>query len=263
MPIVSHRVFCLLGSWSEEQNWLSVSLYVSSHGSFLVHPPVEGLCVCWCRWGFGQSCWHIRDSFINGCYSAGDARKCTHDFFNEFVMWKFFVQGSDDFCHILWRSLQQDQSEIVPHVVAGFFTYLQPFSTCILVFSVIDGDINLLWMWRMKYWQCSQELSSEFGLSWSVADVVEPICLSAVAYARILLHHNLTIAEVLVAEVVGVVGGNTVVALVVVSCLFLFPLCGAVWAPASFCWALGLLCVSPLLSLMDLGLLSLSAEQIW
>ena len=143
-PLLSHsflaEFFCLLGPCSGEQNWLSLSLYVFFTWQLLGAPPVEVSV-------FGDVDEEVlarllvyMGQFINGCCSAGDTQKCTHDFFNEFVMWEFFVQGSDDFCHVLWRSLQQSQSEIVPCVVASFFTSLQPFSTCILVFSIIYWD---------------------------------------------------------------------------------------------------------------------------
>ena len=45
--------------------------------------------------------------FVNSCCSAGNARESTYDLLNKFVMCEFFVQGSDDFHHILGGSLQQ------------------------------------------------------------------------------------------------------------------------------------------------------------
>ena len=193
--------------------------------------------------------------FINGCCSAQDARECTHDFLNKFVMWKFFVQGSDDFCHNLWRSLQQGPiwsctlcSSWLLYIFATI-QYMHPY-----LFHHRWG-YYLLWMWRMKHWWCSWELSSEFGLSWCVADVVEPsvwaqqLCQDPAAPQS-------DCAEVLVVEVVG--GGGVEILLLPLW----WWLCIS-FSLVSFCWAWGCCACSLFLFLMVLGLLFLPAEWIW
>ena len=244
-PIVSHRVFCLLGPGVKSRiGWVWACMFLHMAASWCTTS--GGLCVCWCRWGFGQ---------VAGIY--GTVHQWMLQCWGCQKMHTWFLQWV---CHV--KVLCPGIWWLLPHPLkisaAGPIWNCTPCSSWLLyIFATIRymhpclfchrWGYNLLWMWRMKYWQCSQELSSEFGLSWSVADVVEPSvwvqwpCQDPAAPQS---DH----AEVLVVEVVGGGGWEYCCCPCGGSCLFLFPLCGAVWAPASFCWAWGC-CVCPLFCL--------------
>ena len=135
-----------------------------------------GLCICWCRWGgFGQvagvygtvhqwllQCW--------GCQRMHTwflQQVCHVKVLHPGIWWLLPGPVKISAAGLIWSCTPCTHSSWLLYIFATI-QYMHP---CLFHHR---WGYNLLWMWRMKHWWCSRELLSEFGLSQSVADVVEP-----------------------------------------------------------------------------------------